>query len=154
VLLDKTGILDGVAFLGRQPAQEVQVETLRRQIYWFWHDLSHFTVAMGRGQLWWAQGQLEALRGYCVNLARLRDDPADPDVGREPYFKVENAIPAGDLGPLQATFGPIERRVLLQSALGVIDFYRELASQLAERHGISYPAELERVMLARLQRLG
>jgi hypothetical protein len=27
---------------------------------------------MQRGQLWWAQGQLEELRGACVNLAILQ----------------------------------------------------------------------------------
>src|SRR4051794_17677244 len=103
-LVDKKGILDGVDFRGRQASPEEQVETLRRQVYWFWHDLSHFVTAMGRGQVWWAQGQLEALRGYCVNLARLRHDLADDEAGDEPYFKVEKAIPVSELAPLQATF--------------------------------------------------
>ena len=84
VLLDKTALLAGAVFPGYEPTEVEQIETLRRLVTWFWHDLSHFTTAMGRGQLWWAHGQLEALRHYCVNLARLRQDFSDPDVGADP----------------------------------------------------------------------
>jgi predicted nucleotidyltransferase len=153
ILLDKKGILAGVTFLGYQPAQNEQIETLRRQIYWFWHDLSHFITGMGRGQLWWAHGQLEVLRRCCVNLARLRQNFADADVGEDPYFKVERAIPTSELAPLQATFCPMEPGAMLQSALAILAFYQELASLLAERHGVSYPADLEQVMVSRLERL-
>ena len=153
VLLDKKGILAGVEFNGYQPSQHEQVETLRRQVYWFWHDLSHFLTAMGRGQLWWAQGQLEVLRRCCVSLARLRQDLADADAVEDPYFKVEKAIPVSDLAPLQATFCPMEPGAMLQSALAIVAFYQELAPLLAERYGVSYPADLERVVLTRLGRV-
>jgi predicted nucleotidyltransferase len=155
VLLDKKGILAGVEFSGYQPAQHEQIETLRRQIYAFWHDLSHFLIAMGRGQLWWAQGQLEALRRCCMSLARFRQDLAATDTVEDPYFKVEKAIPASDLtlAPLQTTICPMEPSAMLRSALAIITFYQELAHLLAERHGISYPADLERIMLVRLERL-
>ena len=52
VLLDKNGILAGAVFAGYEPTQAEQIERLRRLIYWFWHDLSHFITAMARGQLW------------------------------------------------------------------------------------------------------
>jgi predicted nucleotidyltransferase len=44
-LLDKTGILTGTVFTGNQPTQAEQLETARRFMYWFWHDLSHFIVS-------------------------------------------------------------------------------------------------------------
>jgi predicted nucleotidyltransferase len=56
VLLDKEGILTGAVFAGQIPGSAEQTERLRRLIYWFWHDLSHFITALGRGHLWWAQG--------------------------------------------------------------------------------------------------
>jgi predicted nucleotidyltransferase len=74
VLLDKKRMLAGAVFPEHEPRQAQQIETLRRQVAWFWHDLSHFTTAIGRGQLWWAHGQLDALRLYCINLARLRQN--------------------------------------------------------------------------------
>ena len=37
VLVDKKGLLEGVTFRGDQPTQDAQVETVRRQLYWFWH---------------------------------------------------------------------------------------------------------------------
>ena len=50
VLLDNNGVLsEPVA--ERESSRDRQVETLRRAVCWFWHDLSHFTAAMGRGQL-------------------------------------------------------------------------------------------------------
>jgi predicted nucleotidyltransferase len=155
VLLDKKGILAGVEFSGYRPAPAQQVETLRRQIYWFWHDMSHFLTAMGRRQLWWAQGQLEVLRRCCMSLTRLQQDLGDADAVEDPYFKVEKAIPASDsaLAPLRATFCPMEPDAMLRSALAIVAYYQDLARPLAERYGISYPADLERVVLTRLERV-
>src|SRR5947209_8281956 len=39
VLLDKTGVLEGGAFVGRHPDEDEQREELRRLVVWFWHDL-------------------------------------------------------------------------------------------------------------------
>ena len=74
VLLDKKRVLLGTDLPGIKTPESEQTETLRRLVDWFWHDLSHFATAMARGQLWWAYGQLEALRLQCVNLARLSLD--------------------------------------------------------------------------------
>lgn len=153
VLLDKTGILEGVEFPASEPDPAEQTETLRRLIYWFWHELSHFVAAIGRGQLWWAQGQVDALRGTCVNLARLRHNFSDAGVGGEPYFKVEEAVPPGDLSALQETFCPIERGAMLRSAQRILEFYKDLAPRLAHAHEVPYPAALERLMTQRLEDL-
>jgi Streptomycin adenylyltransferase len=150
VLFDKKHILAGAVFPWHTPAPAEQIETLRRLVYWFWHDLSHFTAAMGRGQLWWAYGQLEALRLICVNLARLRQNFS---AGADGYEKVEQAIPGEQLSSLQATFCPLEQGAMLQAALVSVDFYQELAPLLAQTHGITYPADLERVMSDRLEKL-
>jgi hypothetical protein len=154
VLLDKGPILDGtILWHAAAPAEAEYRETLRRQIEWFWHDLSHFITALGRGQLWWASGQLEALRLYCLNLARLSQNVADPDVGAEGYFKVEMALPVESLAPLQATFCPQEPGAMLEAARRMLRFYQDLAPPLAETYGIAYPADLERVMSDRLNAL-
>ncbi len=42
---------------------------------------------------------------------------------------------------------------MLQAALVIVRFYQELAPPLARSHGITYPADLERVMYDRLERL-
>lgn len=154
ILLDKQGLLAGAVFPDHQPAQAEQREKLRRQIYGFWHELSHFITALGRGQLWWAGGQLEALRGICVNLARLKQNFAEAEVGEEPYFKLEKAIPIEALSALRATFCPIERGALLQAVLVILRFYQTLAADLARAHGLDYPVELERVMVKRLEQYG
>jgi hypothetical protein len=151
VLLDKKGILAGAVFSWHEPAQAEQIETLRRLINWFWHDLSHhFITPMARGQLWSAYGALEELRLTCVNLARLRQNFQDATEG---YEKVEQALPVEQLAPLQATFCPMERGAMLQAALLIVRFYQELAPPLAQTHGILYPADLARVLYDRLEQL-
>jgi predicted nucleotidyltransferase len=150
LLIDKQGILTDVVFPWHQEEKAEQVEVLRRQITWFWHDLSHFITAMGRGQLWWAQGQLEVLRRICVNLARLR---ADYSAAAEDYDKVEQAVAVDTLSPLRATFVPLEEKAMLQAALVIVEFYREIAPELARAHGLDYPDRLERVMCNRLEGL-
>lgn len=150
VLLDKKHILAGAVFPWHHPAQAEQVETLRRLVYWFWHDLSHFIAALGRGQLWWAYGQIEALRRYCVNLARLRQDFA---VEADGYDKVEQALPVEQLSSLQSTCCPLEPEAMLRAALVIVRFYQEVAPRLARTYGITYPTDLERVMSERLENL-
>jgi hypothetical protein len=150
VLLDKKRLLAGAVFPWHEPAQAEQVEILRRLVCWFWHDLSHFTTAMGRGQLWWAYGQIEVLRLHCVNLARLQQNFSK---GVDGYEKVEQALPGEQLAPLQATCCPLEYGAMLQAALGIVRFYRERAPHRARIHGIAYPVALERVMYGRLEKL-
>jgi predicted nucleotidyltransferase len=151
ILLDKKGILAGVVFSLHEPAKAEQIETLRQLVYWFWHELSqHFITALARGQLWSAYGALEQMRLTCVNLARLRQNF---QVAAEGYEKVEQAIPVEQLAPLQATFCPLEQAAMLQAALVIVRFYQQLASPLARAHGITYPADLERVVYDRLEKL-
>lgn len=44
-----------------------KAEVLRRLVFWFWHDLSHYTTALACDQLWWAYGALEELVRLCVS---------------------------------------------------------------------------------------
>jgi hypothetical protein len=152
VLLDKTGCLSGAVFSGHEPAPTEQIETLRRLMSWFWHDLSHhFLTPLARGQLWSAYGALEELRLTCVNLARLQQNF---HAAAEGYEKVEQAIPVEHLASLQATFCPMERSAMLEAARRIVRFYQDLAPPLAQTHGITYRgAALERMMDARLEQL-
>jgi predicted nucleotidyltransferase len=150
-LLDTKGILDGAVFPWHTVDHAEQTETLRRLVTWFWHDLSHFITAMARGQLWWANGQLEVLRRVCVNLARLREDFS---AAADDYDKVEKAVPATRLSPLEETFCPLEHDAMLRAGFIILRFFQELASPLARAHDIPWPATLERVMVGRLEQLG
>jgi len=152
-LLDKKNITAGLVSRDDEVVRDGQTEKFRRLIYWFWHELSHFITAMGRGQLWWAHGQLGALRLYCMNLARLQNDFSDAGVGEEGYFKIENVLPVEKLSSLQTAFPPLEQSAMLQAGLVIVNYYRELAASLAQIHGITYPDGLERVMLDRLEKL-
>jgi predicted nucleotidyltransferase len=154
VLLDKKGILVDQVIPQRGVYQAKQVETLRQQVAWFWHDLSHFIKAMARGQLWFAYGEIEVLRRICVNLARLQYNFADSWVGEEPYFKVEQVLPVDRLSPLRGTFCPMEYEAMLQAAFVIVRFYRDLAPALSQAHGITYQTGLERMMMKQLEELG
>ena len=151
ILLDKKGILAGAVFPSHEPTQAEQIETLRRLINWFWHDLiHHFITPIAQGQRWSAYGALEDLRLTCVNMARLRQNFSKEAEG---YEKVEQAVPVEQLAALQATFCPMERDAMLQAALTIVDFYQELAPPLAQAHGLPYPTDLSRVMSGRLELL-
>jgi predicted nucleotidyltransferase len=153
VLLDKKNILAGVVFSGCEPDPAGQTEKLRRLIYGFWHDLSHFITAIGRDQLWWAHGQLAELRHICVKLARLRNDFLDTEVGEEGYFKVDTQLPIEQLAPLQSTFCPLEKEAMLQAAAVMIRYYQDCSKPLAQPHHIQYPQKLELVMVERFEKL-
>jgi hypothetical protein len=152
VLLDKKNLLAETEFTDEE-VEPADMEPLRRQIQYFWHELSHFIVALGRGQLYWAQGQLGALRTCCLNLARLQQDLADEEVGEEGYFKVDTVLPVEQLAPLQSTYCALEPSAMLQAAYTILRFYQELARPLAQTYHIPYPTNLERLMASRLEAL-
>lgn len=119
-------------------------------MHWFWHDLSHLIAALGRGQLWWAHGQLEALRAYCVNLIRIEQNV---EAQEEAYEKLDQAISTTRLSALQTSFSPMERRAMLRAAVKIVNFFRERAPVVASAYGLTYPAELEGLMCDRLDTL-
>ena len=95
VLVDDRGVLTGVTFPWPEFDRATQTQELRKVVMWFWHDLSHFAAAIDRGHLWWAAGQLEALRAYCVRLARV-EHGAEP-MSDEPYWKLDAEMPTAPL---------------------------------------------------------
>jgi hypothetical protein len=153
LLLDKKGLLAEAVLQGSEADQSEAIETLHRQLNWFWHDLSHFITALDRNQLWWAHGQLELLRHYCVNVARLRHNFLDAEVGGEPYFKVDQALPVEQLAPLEESLCPLEKEAMLHAGRFTVRYFQDVARPLAERHGLVYPAELEQIMVGRLSKL-
>jgi len=112
--------------------------------------MAHFIAGLDRGQLWWAGGQLDELRRYCANLARLR---ADFSGHLDAFDKLDLVVPAAELAPLAATYVSHDRAAMLTAARTMADYYRAVASDLAAAHDIPYPTELEAVMRARLDAL-
>lgn len=149
-LFDREGILDGVTFPDEDVDPADQGKAVGEIVSWFWHDLSHFIAAIGREHRWWAAGQLEALRGYCVNIVRIEHGAA---ASEEPYDKLDRTMPIDALSPLETTFAPLERADLLHAARTIVRFFRARASRVAETHGQRYPVELDRLTSARLDRL-
>jgi predicted nucleotidyltransferase len=123
---------------------------IRRRIEGFWHDVGHLVTALGRGNTWWAYGQLDELRRMCLNLARLEAGAPPED---EAYWKVDEALPPERLASLQGTVAPPEIGPMLTAASAVLDLYRELATALASAHGVPYPADLDRLISDRLRAL-
>lgn len=150
VLLDKDGILANRAFPLPETDRDAQVEALRDILFWFWHDVGHFTTAVGRDQLWWAAGQLEQLRGYCVNLIRIEQGGEAED---EPHWKLDHEIATEPLGALRSTFVPMEHDALLRAGGDVLAFFRERAPGVAEAFGLTYPTELDRLVGGHLEHL-
>ena len=146
VLFDPDAILDGVTFEEERSDPAEQNRVLREALVWFWHELGHFLAAIGRNELWWAAGQVEALRSHCLNLVRI-----DHRVwaGDEPYEKLDRTVGIDSVEPLVSTFVPIERDALWEAAARILSFHRERGPTVAAAHGETYPMELAELMTRR-----
>ena len=149
-LFDPHGILDGVTFDEERTNPADLEAALRQSLSWFWHELSHFVKAIGRNQLWWAAGQLGALRDHCVNIVRIEQGVL---AGDEPYWKLDEEVRTAAIEPLEATFVPMERDALLAAGRILVSFFRERAPRVAAAHGLIYPADLANVTVKRLDDL-
>jgi predicted nucleotidyltransferase len=147
-VIDRTGLLTNLEVPVRAPDSEDLARELRRLLAWFWHDVSHLIKALGRGQLWWAAGEVEALRGYCVNLVRIEQGL---EASEEPYFKIDDDASTADLESLRSTFVPIRAETLGQAASELVAFFGMRGRPLADSYGLEYPSELDRVFRNRLE---
>ena len=150
VLVDPSGLLAEIPIEDAEVDRDAQADELRRILSWFWHDVGHFTTAIGRGQLWWAAGQLEQLRHYCVNLVRIEQSSAPGD---EAYWKLDVEISTGSLEALRATFVPIERDAMLDAGRRIVAFFRERAPEIARANDVDYPADLADLVTGHLEEL-
>jgi hypothetical protein len=66
---------------------------------------------------------------------------------------VEIYVPAVELRPLETTCAGLDAGDMIRAARVLINYYRQVAPPLAARHGIEYPEGLERVTMARFERL-
>ena len=149
-LFDRAGVVERAEAKGPPVPEPVDADDLRGWIVGYWHDVEHFVTALGRGNTWWAYGQLDELRRMYLNLARIEAGQAPED---EAYWKLDEALPPERLTALRATVAPLEMGPMRDAALALLDRYRELARTLAERHGVGYPDELDRLISDRLRGL-
>jgi predicted nucleotidyltransferase len=149
-LHDERGLLSDRRF--RSPAMDPERlrDEVARLLQWFWHDLSHFAAASGRGQRWWAAGQLEALRRYCVNLVRIEHgvEPLE-----EAYEKLDAEVPLESLRTLEDTFVPLDDDSIARAGSALVAFFRDHGHVLAGRYEVDYPEELDRLVSAHLEAL-
>jgi hypothetical protein len=125
------------------PHSEDLARELGRLLAWFWHEVSHLIKALGRGQLWWAAGEVEALREYCVNLVRIEQGLEASD---EPYFKIDDEASTAVLEPLGSTFVPMRGKSLGRAAFELVEFFGMRGRPLADSYGLEYPSELDRLV--------
>ena len=86
-----------------------------------------------------------------MNLFRIEQGVK---AGEEPYVKLDEKVRTAATEPLEATFVPKERDALLLSAgHSLVSFFRERAPRVAAAYGLSYPVNLDRVMVKRLDDL-
>lgn len=150
VLVDKKGLLDGKTFPMYKLTETEQRQTLYHVIYWFWEHVSHFVTAMRREQIWTAYGSLDEMRMKCLKLARLGHDFTAEHTA---YSNVEQIVPEEELLALKPSCCPLEAGAMLEAARTLVQVYQRIAPPLAARHAITYPADLERVVLGRLSKL-
>jgi hypothetical protein len=149
VLVDKPGLLENVEFPWQRPTESQQTDELRRNLNWFWRDLSLLSVAMGREQLWSALGYLQSMRLRCIHLLRLEKDFRSWSDG---YEKLESAADERELQRLGATFPRVDPQEILRCADNLVSFYCRIAPRLAEEHGVDYPHSAQQVVIRELAR--
>jgi predicted nucleotidyltransferase len=121
VLFDREGVVERAS--SDAQATRTSSDEVDRRITWFWHDVGHLVTALGRGNTWWAYGQLDEV------------------------------LPAERLAALSATVALPEPAAMRRAAEAILALYRDIARRLVAAEGIAYPAELDALLSRRLRDL-
>jgi predicted nucleotidyltransferase len=149
-VIDRHGVLAAVELPVRPVDRRDLVAATRDVLAWFWHDADHLTTALARGHAWWAYGQVEALRGHCVNVVRLRAGrPSEP----EPYWKLDADLSTDPLEELRRTIVPIELPALSRAGRDLVVYFGRHGREAAATYDLEYPTELERIISSHLDEL-
>jgi predicted nucleotidyltransferase len=143
VLVDKKKLLEDVNFPLDQPEYSDQVRLLTKNIYWFWREVSLFSVASKRGQTWTAYGYLENARRRVIDLLRLKYDFYHWPSG---YEKVEEVVPLRDLASVGDSLIQLQRTDSQTAIYQLIEIFRPVAKELCQRYAIDYPMDLDQTV--------
>lgn len=143
ILVDKPGLLRNATFPIERPSWDQQVETIRRNVQWFWRELSLACVALHRDQRWTAHQYLENASQRLANLVRIKHDFNNWAGG---YEKIEAVVPRDELGIYEAAFSSLNEKAMLLSTRNLIESYKNVSRKLCEHYHLPYPANLEKTV--------
>jgi len=147
VLVDKIGLLKGVAFPIERIPQEEQCRNLNELVKSFWRYLYLVTGALGRNHLLSAASYFEGMRHRLLQVCRLSVDFADG--GSHP--RLEALLTLSLVENLSRMFPHLEREEMIASVKESAQLFQQLAKPLAQAHGITYPTPLEQLVLTRFE---
>jgi hypothetical protein len=124
VLVDKTGLLNGVTFAKYAPSAPERRQQVERALNWFWLDLIHFRKQRYRRHLVAMAAQLTRMRAHCNQLlAVARDQDLSID-WHGLSDRLEETVELDDPAAAGRTIAQI---------------HEELGSALAGHFGLPYP---------------
>jgi predicted nucleotidyltransferase len=151
VLVDKTGVLEGVEFPYFRPEVGDRAKTARESFVFFWRNLMKFPGALGRGQLFDAFSCIELSRKRAVNLVEM---VAFPDEAPTGYEKMDRL--GAELAPLSAalapTFSSLDPAALSAAARTLAGFMADRGPEIARRLGVEYPLAFAELVQGNLER--
>jgi hypothetical protein len=126
VLVDKTGLLNGITFSKHVPARSELRQEAERGLKWFWFDYLQFRKRHHRGRSVAAASVLARLRAHCESLLALADAE-----------KLTLDVPAMNdrLRETLATSDPAD------AARALARVHHEIGPPIAAHFGLEYPSE-------------
>jgi len=123
VLVDETGLLDGVTFANVPPDREQTRAAVSSSMRWFWLHATVLGKSVARGRTLDAARSLGQMRDQVVALIWSLPDP----------------LTAEDRNALAATYVPAADADIAQAARTLIDLHRRLGDRASTELEIAYP---------------
>jgi hypothetical protein len=131
VLVDKMGLLSGVAFSKHVPTRSELRQQAERGLNWFWFDYLQFRKQLHRGRSIAAANVLGRLRAQCANLLALADAEK---------LNLDVAAMNDRLGATLEAADPA------RAATAVAQVHQEIGPPIAARFHLEYPSEVAELL--------
>ncbi len=152
VLIDKEGLASKLPAPSYTSVRQLPTEAeFEAAVNEFWFEASHIPKYLQRNELWVVKSRDWTMKELLLQMMEWRASAANRAV-RQIGVRMKDWVPRADWHRLNEVFGRFDAADSWRALLATLSFFREVATETADRLGYAYPVDIDASISGYIQR--